>query len=1113
MKKMTVDGNFAAAYISYAFSEIAVIYPITPSTPMAELADEWQTNGKTNIFGFTPKVVQMQSESGVAGALHGCLSCGALATTYTCSQGLLLMLPDMYKIAGELLPTVFHVSARALATHALSIFGDHQDVMACRQTGFAMLASSSVQEAMDMALIAHIATLKTSIPFLHFFDGFRTSHELSKIDVMEYDEIREIIQNENLQAAIDKFRARALDPTAPLQRGTAQNPDTYFQNREAANIHYFSIVKTVQNIMDNIAKSTKRAYHVFDYAGASDATHIVVMIGSGSETMEETIKNYHGENAKFGIIKVRLYRPFGLEEFCATIPKNCQKIAVLDRTKEAGAIGEPLYLDVCAALAEKGMSHIQVIGGRYGLGLKEFTPTMCYAILKNLTEENSKNHFTVGINDDVCHTSLDITEKYYLPKNDYVACKFYGLGSDGTVGANKNSIKIIGDNTPLYVQGYFLYDSKKSGGITISHLRFGKNPIHAAYLIDRADFVACHNPSYLTRYDMLSDLKESGVFLLNAPHTDLNALNAYLPATFKQKLAQKHIHFYVIDATKIANEIGLKGRTSTIMQAAFFLLNPQILPYEQAIQYLKAEIDKKFSKKGERVIQMNHTAIERAKDAVVHIHCPHEWANCENPPSTHEENAYTRDFIQPILRLKGDELPVSTFNADGSVPTGTTQYENNGVAYLLPEWIMENCIQCNQCSFVCPHATIRPFVLPNDAETPPDFVTKQALGVPNAKFRIQIVPHQCKGCGVCAQTCPAKEKALVMRPADILLNTESKNWEFALLSPKAQTDVFKRNTIKGSQFHQPLFEFPYACAGCGETPYIKILTQLLGERMIIANATGCSSIYGGSSPTCPYRTNKNGCGPAWANSLFEDNAEFGLGMRLAWNVREEQTPTNAKNNEKSVWIIGGDGWAYDIGFGGLDHVLASHENVNILVLDSEVYSNTGGQASKATPKGATARFVSAGKRKNKKNLALMAMTYGHVYVAQVSMGANKQQLLNAFTEAEKHNGPSLIIAYSPCIAHGVDMRLCMEEEKRAVECGYWHLFRFNPALKAEGKSPFVLDSKAPKGDYQDFLMGENRFASLKKAQPQIAEELFNQAEQHSHELFDFYEKLSEILGE
>ena len=1123
MKKMTVDGNFAAAYISYALSEMAIIYPITPSTPMAELADEWQTNGKTNVFGFAPKVMQMQSESGVAGALHGALSCGGLATTYTCSQGLLLMLPDMYKIAGEALPTVFHVSARALATHALSIFGDHQDVMACRQTGFAMLCSSSVQETMDMAWIAHIAALKTSLPFLHFFDGFRTSHELSKIEVLEYDELREMIQTENLQQDIEKFRARALDPISPIQRGTAQNPDTYFQNRERANILYNSAVEIVQNTMDNLAKITKRAYHVFDYDGFEQAKHIVVMMGSGGVTMSETIKALNAQGGKFGLILVRLYRPFSAKAFCQAIPNSCEKITVLDRTKEAGGLGEPLYLDVCGALAEEKKSHIQVFGGRYGLGQKEFTPTMCRAVLENMLSSTPKNHFTVGINDDVTHTSLDLSQTFYLEDKNVISCKFYGLGSDGTVGANKNSIKIIGDNSDLFVQGYFMYDSKKSGGITVSHLRFGQNPIRAPYLIDSADFIACHNPSYLKRYDMLSDLKDQGVFLLNCPCTDKNQLNAYLPPSFKKKLAEKRALFYVIDATKIANEIGLKGRTSTIMQAAFFFLNQNIMPYERAKAHLKEEIYKKFSKKGNEVVQMNCNAIDCAETALQHIQYPLDWANAEAETTTHKETGYFYDFIQPILQLKGDNLPVSAFQIDGSVPTNTTKYEKHGGAYLLPQWISENCIQCNQCSFVCPHATIRPFILPDNQEKPQSFITKKALGISGAQFRIQVSIHDCMGCGVCANTCPAPNKALVMRPFDTFSKDEGKNWEFAVnythsaQNPPATTENFKRNSVKGSQFYPPLFEFSYACAGCGETPYIKVLTQLFGERMLIANATGCSSIYGGSSPTCPYAMNKNGQGPAWANSLFEDNAEFGLGMKLAWDIRTAQSKNNtendAENNEKSVWIIGGDGWAYDIGFGGLDHVLASRENVNILVLDSEVYSNTGGQASKSTPKGATAKFVSAGKRKRKKNLGLMAMTYGHVYVAQVALGANKQQLLNALTEAENYNGPSLILAYSPCIAHGVNMSLSIEEEKRAVDCGYWPLFRFNPDWKEQGKSPFVLDSKAPNGNFQDFLMGENRFASLKKSQPQIADELFTQAEDDSKALYAFYEKLSKLLGE
>ena len=1107
MKIMTMDGNAAASHVSYAFSELAVIYPITPSSPMAELADAWSAADKPNMFGTAPKVVQMQSEGGAAGAVHGSLTCGALTTTYTCSQGLLLMLPNMYKIAGELLPTVFHVSARALATHALSIFGDHQDVMACRQSGFALLASSSVQETMDLALVAHLATLKSSVPFLHFFDGFRTSHELAKIEAIEYEEMRALLDEKDVAA----FRRRALNPDRPTQRGTAQNPDLYFQNREAANRYYLALPQIVQTTMDKVSKITGRAYRVFDYYGAADAETVLVMMGSGCETAMETLEKANAEGKKTGLIKVRLYRPFDGSAFCSALPKTCKTVVALDRTKEAGALGEPLYLDVCCALAEQGLSHIRTLGGRYGLGSKEFTPSMCYAVLKNALSARPKNHFTVGIYDDLTHTSLDFSEKYVAAPQSIVACKFYGLGSDGTVGANKNTIKILGERTDLYVQGYFVYDSKKSGGVTISHLRFGKTPIHSAYLIDHADFVACHNPSYLTRYDMLADLKEGGSFLLNCPHGSLNELNAYLPPSFKQKLAQKRAKFYVINATEIANEVGLQGRTSTIMQAAFFLLNPSVLPYEQACAYLQEELTKKFQRKGEKVVQANLAAIEKTRAAVQKIEYPEAWRTTQEgkPPLALPENEYFRRFIHPVLSLRGDELPTSAFEADGTVPTGTTRLEKHGVAYLLPQWLPENCIQCNQCSFVCPHACIRPFTLPENAQTPEAFHTRPAIGMPQTRFRVQVAPHDCMGCGVCANVCPAKEKALVMREATTLLPTEGENWEFAQQLPPTDTSAFKKNTVKGSQFATPLFEFSYACSGCGETPYIKLLTQLFGEKMLIANATGCSSIYGGSAPTCPYTVSARGKGPAWANSLFEDNAEFGLGMRLAYDVHAKNAKTPLET--PSVWIIGGDGWAYDIGYGGLDHVLASGANVNVLVLDSEVYSNTGGQSSKATPMGAVARFATLGKNRRKKNLGLMAMSYGSVYVAQVSMGANKQQLLNALTEAEAYDGPSLIIAYSPCIAHGVHMSKSMEEEKHAVDCGYWHLYRFNPALKASGKKPFTLDSKAPTASFQEFLMGENRFAALHNAAPERASRLFAQAEQDSKELFEFYQNLASIL--
>ena len=1099
MTKKIMDGNTAASYVSYAFCEVSAIYPITPSSPMAELADEWSVSGKKNLFGTVPKIIEMQSESGVAGAVHGSLTCGALTTTYTCSQGLLLMLPDMYKIAGELLPTVFHVSARALATHALSIFGDHQDVMACRGSGFAMLCSCSVQEVMDLALVSHLATLKTSVPFLHFFDGFRTSHELNKIEVLEYEEMEKLID----EKAITAFRDRALSPDHPIQRGTAQNPDIYFQNRERANPYYQAVPSAVQEVMDNLAKITKRVYHVFDYCGVPDAESVVVMLGSGVSAMQETIETLNLAGRKLGLIKVRLYRPFDTKSFLNTIPENCKRICVLDRTKEAGALGEPLYLDVCSALQESNLD-VTVVGGRYGLGSKDFTPTDCYAVIQNLENKSPKNHFIVGINDDISHTSLPQDETFTVNTNA-TACKFYGLGSDGTVGANKNSVQIIGEHTNLYAQAYFCYDSKKSGGTTISHLRFSPSPIHASYLIDQADFVACHDPSYLARFDMLSDLKREGTFLLNCPHEDIDALNAYLPSSFKKNLAEKHAKLYVIDATKIANETGLRGRTSIVMQSAFFLLNEQIMPYERAISLLKEQISKKFAKKGDHIVEMNIKAIDLVKNHLKKVDYPHTWVQEteKSQPLTVTNNEYFQKVIQPILRLKGDDLPVSAFNADGSVPTHTSRFEKHGVAYLIPEWIAENCIQCNQCSFVCPHACIRPFVFNPSTKTPESFTSIPAIGLQNMQFRIQVTPHDCMGCSLCANTCPAKNKALVMKPSTQMKDKEGKNWEFALHLPQTDTSIFKRNSVKGSQFHQPLFEFSYACAGCGETPYIKVLTQLFGERMIIANATGCSSIYGGSAPTCPYATNAQGKGPAWANSLFEDNAEFGLGMKLALESRAL--------DKESVWIIGGDGWAYDIGYGGLDHVLASGKNVNILVLDSEVYSNTGGQASKATQTSATARFASAGKSLPKKNLGLMAITYGYVYVAQVAIGANKQQFLNALTEAEAYDGPSIIIAYSPCISHGINMSNSLDEQRLAVESGYWHLYRFNPELKKEGKNPFSLDSKAPTADLKEFLLGEARFSTLFKKYPDRAERLFKEAKKERAELFELYQKLDKGL--
>ncbi len=1102
MKTLTIDGNHAAAYVSYAFSELAIIYPITPSSPMAELADEWQAQEKTNMFGEVPQVIEMQSEGGAAGAVHGALTCGALTTTYTCSQGLLLMLPNMYKIAGELLPTVFHVSARALATHALSIFGDHQDVMAARQTGFAMLCASSVQETHDMALVAHLAAIKSSVPFLHFFDGFRTSHEVNKIQALNYDEMRTLVD----EKALSWFRARALSPDAPIQRGTAQNPDVYFQNRERANERYLSLSGTVQDVMDQVGKITKRQYHVFDYYGAKDAKRVLVILGSGAQTAEETVDTLNANGEKVGLIKVRLYRPFDGKRFCQALPKSCKQIAVLDRTKENGSLGEPLYLDVCAALKENGKEKIPVVGGRYGLGQKEFTPAMVAAVFENLNAHPPKNHFTVGIQDDITHFSLPIPN-FHLENDEITACKFYGLGSDGTVGANKNSIKIIGEKTDLFVQGYFQYDSKKSGGVTVSHLRFGKTPIRAAYFVERANFVACHNPSYLTRYDMTGCLKDGGTFLLNCPWSTLDELNTHLPPTFKQGIAKKQAAFYVIDGTKIAGEHGLHGKHSTVMQAAFFALNPALMPYEQALDFLKDELKAKFRKKGDEIVSQNLRAIEQVKGNLQRIAYPDDWAQATdgktvcNTPSV-SDPYYTR-FIEPILKLQGDSLPVSAFSEDGSVPTDTAKLEKHGVAASVPKWIEQNCIQCNQCAFVCPHACIRPFVFDESMQAPQDFVSIPAVGMQEKRFRIQVSLHDCMGCGVCARTCPAKEKALVMLPTAELRAHEGKNWEFALSLPPLSPELYKANTVKGSQFKQPLFEFSYACAGCGETPYIKLLTQLFGEQLLIANATGCSSIYGGSSPTCPYAKTNNGRGPAWANSLFEDNAEFGLGMRLAYD--------RAKNGkEKTVWCVGGDGWAYDIGFGGLDHVLASGKNVNVLVLDSEVYSNTGGQASKATPLGATARFAVNGKRLKKKPLAQMMMAYGNVYVAQVSLGANMQQLIKALTEAESYDGPSIVIAYTPCIAHGVSMSRSVEEEKRAVECGYWHLFRFDPSRKAAGSNPFQLDSRKPTAPLREFLQGENRFRALNKLDSESAQKILAQAEADSRELYAYYERLTRM---
>ena len=1155
MKKMTIDGNTAASHIAYAFSEVAAIYPITPSSPMAEYADEWAAQGRKNMFGQTLRLAEMQSEGGAAGAVHGSLAAGALTTTFTASQGLLLMIPNMYKIAGELLPTVFHVSARALAAHALNIFGDHADVMACRQTGFAMLSSNSVQEAMDLALVAHLSTLKARVPFLHFFDGFRTSHEISKIDGIEYEEILPLVDMDDIKA----FKARALNPEHPHQMGTAQNGDIYFQNREAANKYYLAVPGIVKTMMDKVYKLTGRKYELYQYYGAADATEIIVMMGSGCEAAEETVDYLNKAGKKVGLLKVRLYRPFSVKDFVDAIPKSVKRIAVLDRTKEAGSLGEPLYLDVVAALAEAGRKGIDVYGGRYGLGSKEFNPSMVGAVYENLEAKSPKNHFTVGITDDVTDTSLPIKHFINASPAGTVRCKFYGLGSDGTVGANKSSIKIIGDHTDKYAQGYFVYDSKKSGGITISHLRFGDVPIKSTYLIDQADFVACHNPSYVTRYDMVSDIKDGGVFLLNS-HWTPEQMDAELPASMKRAIAGKHLKFYTINALKIAEEVGLGKRINMVMQAAFFKL-ADVIPYDKAEEYMKQMVKKTYGKKGDDVVNMNCKAIDNAIGGLVEVKYPDTWANATTGAEAIEttDDKYFKNFIQPIIAQEGDKLPVSAFEPDGSVPTATTKFEKRGIAARVPKWIKENCIQCNQCSLVCPHAVIRPILIADGTAAPASFETKPATGLAGYQFRMQISPLDCTGCSSCANVCPAKEKALVMVPLEDAMAEEA-NWEYAMKQPVVDVSAkFKPETIKGSQFRQPLFEFSGACAGCGETPYIKLITQLFGDRMIVANATGCSSIYGGSAPTCPYAKNAEGHGPAWANSLFEDNAEFGYGMNLAYKTRRDKLEADMRNafdsvNERthaafaewfenkdsaagskaaaakvrealesetaaglddvrnnldclvkpSVWIFGGDGWAYDIGYGGLDHVLASGEDVNVLVVDTEVYSNTGGQSSKATPTGSVAKFAAAGKRTKKKDLGMMAMSYGYVYVAQVAMGADKNQVIKAIAEAEAYPGPSLIIAYATCINHGIDMSNGMAETKKAVDAGYWQLYRYNPALADEGKNPFTLDSKDPTGSYRDFIMNETRYKSLAKANPTVAEKLFERAEEEAKERLESY---------
>ncbi|MFX0548837.1 pyruvate:ferredoxin (flavodoxin) oxidoreductase [Hathewaya histolytica] len=1173
-KMKTMDGNTAAAHVAYAFTDVAAIYPITPSSPMGEKADEWSSQEKKNLFGQPVKVMEMQSEAGAAGAVHGALQAGALTTTFTASQGLLLMVPNMYKIAGELLPGVFHVSARALATHALSIFGDHQDVMAARQTGFALLASSSVQQAMDLAAVAHLSAIKGKVPFMHFFDGFRTSHELQKIEAWDYEQLGELA--EEIQDDIKAFRNNALNPEHPVTRGTAQNPDIYFQGREASNKYYEQLPELVEHFMGKVNEMIGTDYHLFNYYGAADADRMIIAMGSACEAIEEAIDYLNAKGEKVGLLSVHLYRPFSIEHFHKYIPKTVNRIAVLDRTKEPGSIAEPLFLDVTHSFYGCNEKPL-IVGGRYGLGSKDTTPAQIVSVFENLKSNEPKNGFTIGITDDVTYTSLPVGEELDVASEGTRACKFWGLGSDGTVGANKSAIKIIGDHTDMYAQGYFSYDSKKSGGITVSHLRFGKDKIRSTYLINKADFVACHNQSYVNKYDVLAGIKDGGTFLLNCIWNE-EELDKHLPVKMKKYIAEHNINLYTINAVKIAQEIGLGGRINMIMQAAFFKL-ANIIPLEESIKYLKEAVVTSYGKKGEAIVKMNHDAIDKGIDAIVKVNVPESWKeatesdSCEcGCESKEQKPAFITDIVEVINRQEGDMLPVSAFTegVDGTFPPGTAAYEKRGIAVNVPEWQVDKCIQCNQCAYVCPHSVIRPALMTEEevSNGPDTLEVKQANGGPTIKeykFSIVISQLDCTGCGNCAQVCPAPEKALIMKPIEPQLEKQSA-FDYAIKLP-AKKNPMNKNTVKGSQFETPLIEFSGACAGCGETPYAKLITQLFGDRMMISNATGCSSIWGGSAPATPYTVDQNGRGPAWANSLFEDNAEFGFGMflgstqmrerifGLAQEAQESNLSDELKNTLKefldnrfdgektkelrdkllpmleaekenkiaaeilekkdfivkqSQWIFGGDGWAYDIGFGGVDHVLASGEDVNILVFDTEVYSNTGGQSSKATPTAAIAKFAAGGKRTKKKDLGMMAMSYGYVYVAQIAMGADKNQTIKAITEAENYPGPSLIIAYAPCINHGIKIGMGSSqlEEKRAVDCGYWSLYRYNPTLKDQGKNPFVLDSKEPKESFIDFLKGEVRYASLEKIKPELAQELFEKTEKDAMERLENYKKLA-----
>ena len=1179
-KMKTMDGNSAVAHVSYAFTDVAAIYPITPSSVMADLTDKFSAQGAKNLFGRQVQVTEMQSEGGASGAVHGSLAAGALTTTYTASQGLLLMIPNMYKMAGELLPGVIHVSARALTSHALSIFGDHSDIYACRQTGYAMLCSNNPQECMDLAAVAHLSAIEGRVPFLHFFDGFRTSHEIQKIEEWDYADLADMLNWD----AVEAFRRRALNPEHPVTRGTAQNDDIFFQAREACNKYYDAVPEVVVKYMDKVNAKIGTDYKPFNYYGAEDAEHVIVAMGSVCDCTEEVVDYLNAAGEKVGLLKVHLYRPFVADYMLRELPKTVKTISVLDRTKEPGSIGEPLYLDVLAAINGSDFAGVKVYTGRYGLGSKDTTPGDIIAVYRNAESETPKRRFTIGIVDDVTNLSLPIVENPDTTPKGTHSCKFWGLGADGTVGANKNSIKIIGDNTDMYAQGYFAYDSKKSGGLTVSHLRFGKTPIKSTYYISKADFVACHNPSYVDKYDIVDDLKEGGSFLLNCPW-DTEELSERLPGKMKRILAERHINFYTIDGIKIGKEIGLGGRINTVLQSAFFKI-ADIIPADKAKELMKAAAKKSYMKKGQAIVDMNYAAIDRGMEDLKKVEIPADWANAvDNSVADKVEGngplvEYVNEILKPVNAYKGNKLPVSTFmdHVDGTAPNGSAAYEKRGIAVDVPEWNPENCIQCNRCAIVCPHAVIRPVAMTADelAKAPEGTKSLPMMGLKDLNFVMTVSTLDCTGCGACAQVCPGKKgaKALTMQSIDSQRPKQAV-FDYALtLEDKPEVhEKFKFTTVKGSQFKQPLLEFSGACAGCGETPYAKLVTQLFGDRMFIANATGCSSIWGASAPATPYTKNKKGYGPAWQNSLFEDNAEFGLGMALgqkairnrlieyvegiqkdtdsadlktacqnyldtvtdstssrpatdALIAELEKNTDDAKVGElvkktlvdkdelakKSMWIFGGDGWAYDIGFGGLDHVIASGENVNILVFDTEVYSNTGGQASKATPVGSVAQFAAAGKSVKKKDLAAIAMSYGYVYVAQCAMGADNNQVLKAMVEAESYNGPSLVICYAPCINHGIKggMGIAQLEEKKAVEAGYWNIFRYDPRLADEGKNPFILDGKAPAASYRDFIMGEVRYNSRTRSFPERAEKLFEKAEKVAADKYAHLERLASL---